>query len=476
MVFYYSGHGTKSPDRRNFLLPIDAKTGVDNARPLDRQAVSAEDIREKLKGIRARVTLLILDACRDGPGGGKSGSKGLARMGGGSQVLVAYATEEDRVAADGTGSNSPYAKALAQVLGRNDMPLLSQLDWVGDEVRKQVPGQEPTREGNLRADAYLATPFRKATPQEVVRIEDEAWALCRSGNTTAPCEDYLAGWPQGRYVALVKSKVRDLAQHAAGRRGEGPRAAVPRVFKDCDGCPEMVAIPGGSLMMGSPAGEPEREADEGPQRRVSIAPFAAGKTEVTFEQWDECVARGGCRQRPGDEGWGRGTRPVINVTWNEAHEYVKWLSAKTGKRYRLMSESEWEYAARGGTTTPFYTGDALTTEQANIDGNFSYNGSAKGVWRRRTTEVGGFSPNGYGLHDMHGNVWEWVQDCYEKDAYEGKAPRDGRAHEVVACTSRGIRGGSWFIKPANARSADRNNNGPDNRGNSIGFRLARKLP
>lgn len=155
VVFYYSGHGMKSPDRRNFLLPVDARTGRDDSPTLERQAVSAESIRDKLKPLGARVTLVILDACRDGPGAGRSGNKGLARMGGASNLLVAYATEEDRVAADGTGTNSPYAQALASALRKTNLPLLAQFDLVSDEVRKVVPQQEPTREGNLRADTYL---------------------------------------------------------------------------------------------------------------------------------------------------------------------------------------------------------------------------------------------------------------------------------------------------------------------------------
>jgi cell division protein FtsN len=137
------------------LLPIDARTGTGDAPALDRQAVSAEAIRDKLKAAGARVTLLILDACRDGPGSGKSGSKGLARIGGGNGLLVAYATEEDQVAQDGKGRNSPYAEALAQALKRTDLPILEQLDWVADEVHRKEPGQMPTRDGNLRAKAYL---------------------------------------------------------------------------------------------------------------------------------------------------------------------------------------------------------------------------------------------------------------------------------------------------------------------------------
>lgn len=177
VVFYYSGHGIKSSDRRSFLLPIDARTGSGDAPALDRQAVSAESVRDKLKAAGARVTLVILDACRDGPGSGKSGSKGLARIGGANGLLVAYATEEDQVAADGLGRNSPYAQALAQALKRTDMPLLAQLDMVGDEVHRIAPSQAPTREGNLRADAYLVSPFGRITPQQQGNLHSEPVTL-----------------------------------------------------------------------------------------------------------------------------------------------------------------------------------------------------------------------------------------------------------------------------------------------------------
>ena len=139
-----------------------------------------------------------------------------------------------------------------------------------------------------------------------------------------------------------------------------------RVFRDCDGCPEMVVVPAGEFMMGSPASEEGRNDDEGPQRRVTLRSFALGVTEVTFDEWDACVRDGGCNgYRPDDQGWGRGARPVINVNWEDAQAYVSWLSRVTGAAYRLPSESEWEYAARAGTTTPFHTGATISTDQAN---------------------------------------------------------------------------------------------------------------
>ncbi len=254
-----------------------------------------------------------------------------------------------------------------------------------------------------------------------------------------------------------------------------------QVFRDCQDkrgdafvCPEMVVVPAGSFTMGSPASEADRDADEGPQRKVTMArPFAVGKFEVTFAEWDACVAEKGCTHKPGDQGWGRVKRPVINVSWDDAKQYVVWLSRKTGQSYRLLTEAEWEYAARAGTTTPFSTGRTITAAQANFDGNFVYGGSAKGQYRQRTIDVGTFAANPFGLHDMHGNVWEWVEDCYA-DRYS-KAPTDGRKAPDTNGCSRVLRGGSWNIGPRLLRAARRINFRPVNRFSGLGFRLARTL-
>jgi formylglycine-generating enzyme required for sulfatase activity len=252
---------------------------------------------------------------------------------------------------------------------------------------------------------------------------------------------------------------------------------VGQRFRDCDddSCPWMVVLPAGSFMMGSPESEPQRARDEGPQHRVQVASFAIGQYEVTFRQWDACVAASGCTQKPGDQGWGRGQRPVIMVSWDDAQQYVKWLSGKTGQTYRLPSEAEWEYAARAGSTTPFAFGERITTAQANFDGDFTYNGSAKGESRGKTLPVGSLAKNAWELYDLQGNVWEWVQDCWH-DSYQG-APADGRAW-VSNCAEdrRLLRGGGWDFSPRGARSALRNHGGPTFRLNNSGFRLARMLP
>jgi formylglycine-generating enzyme required for sulfatase activity len=220
--------------------------------------------------------------------------------------------------------------------------------------------------------------------------------------------------------------------------------------------------------MGSPPGEKGRASDEGPQRKVTISrPLAVGKYEVTFAEWDACVADLGCTHRPSDQGWGRGRRPVISVSWHDAKEYLSWLSRKTGKTYRLLSEAEWEYAARAGTTTRYAFGDTIRKSQAQI---------SEGGWdgAGKTAEVGSFPANAFKLHDVHGNAWEWMEDDWYPD-YHG-APTDGSAWLGGDVSFRVLRGGSWlFTYPEYLRSASRFRSPPDGRYNYVGFRVARTL-
>ena len=265
---------------------------------------------------------------------------------------------------------------------------------------------------------------------------------------------------------------------AQSRRAPRAAAADPS-FLDCPSCPLMVPVPTGEFMMGSPEGEPRRNVDEGPQHRVQIArPFALSKYEVTFAEWDACVAKGGCAHKPSDEGWGRGRRPVINVSHADAEQYVAWLARTTGKPYRLATEAEWEYAARGSTaataqTPPFATGGTIGWKQANYDANFVYGTGRIGIYRQRTMDVGSLPRNGFGLHDMHGNVWEWVSDCYKPD-YRN-APADGSAVETPGCKLRILRGGAWNYYPWMLRSAARYATPGDVRLNNAGLRVALSL-
>ena len=237
-------------------------------------------------------------------------------------------------------------------------------------------------------------------------------------------------------------------------------------FQDCDECPKMVVVPSGRFTMGASSSE-GGDDNERPMRRVRIDyRFAVGVYEVTFVEWYACADAGGCGSYiPDDKGWGRGNRPVINVSWEDAQSYVSWLSDRTGKSYRLLSESEWEYVARAGTETAYSWGDSIGVNRANCSGCGSQWDSKK------TAPVGSFAANAWGVHDMHGNVAEWVQDCWNEN-YEG-APTDGSAWESEDSIVRVMRGGSWADNPRDVRSAYRDRS--FFRFYSYGFRVAQSF-
>ena len=242
-------------------------------------------------------------------------------------------------------------------------------------------------------------------------------------------------------------------------------SAIPdpgEIFRDCPDCSEMVVVPAGEFKMGS--GETIYEK---PEHRVVIAnPFAIGRREITFEEWDLCFAAGGCKYRPDDHGWGRGNRPVIDVSWDDAKAFVTWLAQKTGKAYRLPSEAEWEYAARAGTNSPFWWGRAAPGGNANCE-------DCAATPPRQTLPTGSFRPNGFGLFDVSGNAAEWVEDCWN-ESYRG-APMDGSAWTAGQCRQRVLRGGSFASKANVIRSSARFRYDQDVRYYANGFRVARDL-
>ena len=286
-----------------------------------------------------------------------------------------------------------------------------------------------------------------------------------------------------------------------------------QTFRDCPSCPEMVVVPAGTFIMGSSESEagrlrvvydPEGEAIswttddaerlevgagqrlvvvEGPQRYVTIAaPFAVGVYEVTFEEWDACARGGGCGGLiPDHEGWGRGRRPVINVSCPEAGSYAEWLSRETGEAYRLPSEAEWEYVARAGTETARYWGETDAAQCRHANGADAatleeYHGAERFTVScsdgySETAPVGSFAPNAFGLYDALGNVWEWTLDCWNK-RYSG-APADGSAWQSGDCDDRVSRGGSWQEAPGRVRSASRARDPVEFRGTTGGFRVVR---
>ncbi len=286
----------------------------------------------------------------------------------------------------------------------------------------------------------------------------------------------LIGWLNEAYLLerwrwftvirpYMMTQVRPHVLTADAERALKPKDSFRECAKDC---PEMVVVPPGSFMMGSPADEMGRHDNEGPQHRIVFdKPLAVSKFEVTFDDWDACVAYGDCDPRVSDNNMGRERRPVINVTWDDAQRYIAWLSRMTGKNYRLLSEAEWEYAARAGSATAYSWGNDIGKDNANCNGCGSQ-------WdNRQTAPVGSFAANVFGLYAMHGNVWEWVEDCYADNYNE--APTDGSARTRGDCTRRVVRGGSWVDFPQILRSAFRIGFATGNRGNDLGFRVGRTI-
>jgi formylglycine-generating enzyme required for sulfatase activity len=267
---------------------------------------------------------------------------------------------------------------------------------------------------------------------------------------------------QDRWRAAMDTTVLTAEQVTA-------KAAKPGSdFKDCaNGCPAMIVIPAGKFMMGSPESDPDRDDSEGPPHEVTFAkPFALSTFAVTFDEWDACVAAAACPRVP--DHWGRGTMPVIDVSFRDAKQYVGWLSQVTGKEYRLPTEAEREYAARAGATTRYSWGDDPGTGNANCDGCGSH-------WDlRQTAPVGSLRPNRFGLYDMHGNVWEWVEDSWH-ETYDG-APTDGSAWLRGGDPNyRVIRGGSWRNESQQVRAAFRTRRNVNVRFDTLGFRVARTI-
>jgi formylglycine-generating enzyme required for sulfatase activity len=393
---------------------------------------------------------------------------------------------------------------------------------VRTRVARETSGQTPWTHDGLVGDRVIFVPAQApgvvvapSAPPTRLSEAAEAWASVKDSTDVRDLEAYRRQYGQlnlfydrqaERRIDELKKQVAVAAPPPAAKptpvvepavglfsasraplplKAVEERALKPKdSFKECGTCPEMVVVPAGSFAMGSPASEEGRLDTEGPQRQVTIArPFAVGKFEVTFAEWDACVSAGGCagNKTPSDQGWGRGKRPVINVSWDDAKEYTAWLSRTTGKTYRLLTEAEWEYAARGVTSasTPskrYWWGDQASHEYANYGNDQCCAGHKEGrdQWEN-TAPVGQFPANPFGLHDMHGNAWEWVEDCWH-DSYQG-APMDSSAW-TTSCMESGrrvLRGGSWFDFPQFLRAAVRGFNLADYRYYRGGFRIGRTL-
>ena len=544
-LFFFSGHGVRV-DKSGYLVPVGFEPASEGSAL--RRLIGIQETVERIEKA-ARVSVFVLDACRDSPlpeqlrRGGKSkgfgADKGLPLLSElGSNTFIVYATVPGETASDGTGRNSPFTAALLRHLETPGLEIQTMFTRVtADVVRETGRRQQPERLSRLQHELVLLPAGPGVQPPAAPLSADaQAWSLVQNSRSEAVLEEYARRFPDSVYAGFAKARVEELRrgksgaswwpwggspqpepskpaeQQAAAVAPQAPPAppkpmaqqtavvapkmqpAIPpepecdgllvsvaagdnpcikpgsgKSFRDCPDCPEMVIVPAGSFTMGSPLDEKERYDDEGPQHKVTISkPFAAGKFVVTFDEWDACVSGGGCKGNPspGDQGWGKGRRPVIHVKWDDAQEYVNWLSRKTRKKYRLLSEAEWEYAARAGTRTRYFWGDSLGRNNANCN-------DCGSEWdNKQTAEVGQFQPNGFGLYDMAGNVCQRTDDCWNGNY--NSAPDDGSARTTGDCGRRVLRGGSWADSPRFPRAAARDGALWDSiRGGFIGFRVAR---
>jgi formylglycine-generating enzyme required for sulfatase activity len=370
------------------------------------------------------------------------------------------------------------------------------LDWIrkhteyGETARRWATAGRPGRGGLLLRSPVLE--------------EAERWIAARPQSAPAPTEETVAFvaesrrgaiWLRRRAMALagavalviasgllawwqevwLKERIYVLADVYPLKTARERALKPMETFKECTDCPEMLMVPAGSFMMGSPAGQGAN--NEHPQHNVTIAnPFALAKFELTFDEWEACIRLGPCEgYRPDDRGGRRGRRPVINVSWLDAQRYVAWLAKLTGKPYRLLTEAEYEYASRAGTRTAYPWGDDV-----ELNGKAMANCDECGSWSFDTAPVGSFAANAFGLYDMVGNVLEWTEDCYKDDGVRGPsnysgAPTDGLPWIIELCLSRVLRGGAWNYPADSVRSAYRVGYGIDTRHDNIGFRVARTL-
>ena len=423
VLLFFSGYGIQV-SRQTFVIPVDAE--IWREPDVLRNGVSVEAVLAELNSAGARVKIVVLDASRRNPFERRfrSAFAGLAPINIPDGTLAMYATAPGKVVVDDRGPNSLFASELLK------------------EIR--TPGISAE-------DVFSRVRFAVSRAS---RGEQVPWM------SSSLVEDFY-------FIEAAASRPPAAPAPPAAPRAPAPEPARAEIkpgdiFRDCRDCPEMVALRGGEFEMGSAEFPFEK-----PQHKVTIKPFAIGRHEVRFAEWDLCVAEGGCKHRPDDRGRGRGVRPVTDVSWSDAQQFVAWLSRKTGHRYRLPSEAEWEYAARGGTTSAFWWGDKPDSGRANCQG-------CGGSSERRALPTASFPPNPFGLFDTSGNAAEWVEDCWN-DSYRG-APKDGSAWTSGQCQYRVLRGGSFDNPVRYVRSAARFRYDADVRYYANGFRVARDLP
>lgn len=469
-LFYYTGHGVQVRGT-NYLVPVGANPAREA--DVDFQMLDANLVLRQMEGSGSRLNLLVLDACRNNPFGGRglrTAASGLAQMQAPEGTLISFATQPGNVALDGTGDNSPFTKALAETIRKPGLDIFRTFNEVGLAVKEATAGaQQPwTSSSPIKGEFYFAgrtigvetkqgaAPAAPATPDPALA----AWNEAEDTTSASVLEAFIARFGDSFYAELAKAKLADLKKEAKTKVAVvvPPKPVVARehkpgeTFKDCDDCPEMVVVPAGSFLMGA-----------SPQRRVEIDyDFAVGKYEVTVAEWNACVKDGACSKA---QPTSRSHRPMTFVFRDDIDKFLSWLRGKSSKNYRLLSEAEWEYAARANSTSPYFFGED------EID-KYAWHTFNTGSDPMRPNAVGGKLPNAFGLYDMYGNAMERVADCWHKTL--GGAPSDGTAW-TTNCQGVGVlRGGSTMSPPAAMTSGSRYKD-IGLRVSHLGFRVARTL-
>jgi formylglycine-generating enzyme required for sulfatase activity len=524
-LFYFAGHGLRVGER-TLLLPVD----VDGRQPA-RQLADGIDLDRVLGGMAAgrpgKLNLVVLDTCQNNPF--RTGVAATPAVPG--QTLIAQATAPGQLAADGArhglytaalldamvepGADlmAVFARAQAAVWRASQhqqLPALSASASVNTAFTFRPAGhrlaqpllQLAAAEPDRPAATQHGAPYRGILPKDgEEQYELAFWESIKNSSFASDYEAYLEAYPKGRFAGLARARIERL--RAAAAKSEAPpapkaapappprraqpapppaarpapapapvaaparptpaaRTAIAEV-KDCPTCPALITVPRGSFTMGSNSADPS----EKPAHRVAInAPFAIGKFEVTAEQWTACVTAEAC-PRIATVAGSPANAPARDISWNDAQQFVKWLSKLSGQAYRLPTEAEWEYAARGGTDSRHWWGDKMQAGQANCAG-------CGDPWQQLApAPVGSFAANPYGLHDTSGSVWEWVSDCWHS-SYRG-APANGQAWDEPNCTVRVIRGGSWRDGTGYMLSSTRFKYDASVRNAQNGFRVARDI-
>ncbi len=510
-LFYYAGHGIQHGGR-NYLIPLHAQ--IENSADLEIEAVSADNILTQMEAAGNSLNFVVLDACRNNPfPAGRGATRGLARLNGVNGSLIAFAAAPGEVAQDGVGSNSPYAAALAQAIREPGLTVERVFKKVRIGVREQTGGEQtPWEESSLVGDFYFvppltSTPSASAPQSGQADISSRAatvWQAIQNTNSPAVLSTFIEEFSGTLYARFAQARLEEVRvalgvfPQPDSSSGPGELRAGDE-YRDCDTCPKMLVLPAGDFTMGSQGSEAERHTDEGPVQSLSIERgFAVSRFEVTIGEFESFLKDTGYRGGGGCWSWDRewqlndaahyrapgyaqsDDHPVSCVSLDDARAYTAWLSRKTGNKYRLLSEAEWEYAARAGRTGAYPFSGSLRRLCAFANGADT---ASRHDWRNsecrdgwiHTAPVGSLQPNDFGLHDMLGNLWEWVADCYVEH-YTERSSNATAAVEGGTCETHVIRGGSWIDFPGNLRPANRGHFRADRRANHVGFRVAMTLP